>query len=76
MTRKDVLYNDLRKYLQDQGVGFPADLADSLGDAFLVHLIATLFPLNNNVRKAINDKHNSLYAEYSLLMMMTLCTRS
>ncbi len=44
--------------MQDQGVGIPANLAHSLGDAFLVHLNATLFPFNHNAWKASNVKHN------------------
>jgi hypothetical protein len=49
MTARDVLYNDLRQYLKDQGVGFPADLAASLGDEFMKHLSSAIFPLSQNL---------------------------
>ena len=39
MTGKDMLYNDLRKCLEDNDVKFPTDLAFSRGeDEFLKHL--------------------------------------
>jgi hypothetical protein len=58
MTRKDELYNAFRKYLQDNGVGFPADLATSLGDEFLKHITNEILPLSMSVWVQINDKHN------------------
>jgi hypothetical protein len=58
MTGKDVLYHDFRKYLQDHGVGFPADLASSLDDEFLKHIAYSFFPLGLSVWVQINDKHN------------------
>ncbi len=41
-----------------QGVGFPHDVASNMGDDFLSNLTAIIFPLNNNVWQALNDKHN------------------
>ena len=58
MTGKDILYNDLRKYLLDHSVGFTLDLTISLGDEFLKHLTYALFPLSESVWKALHDKHN------------------
>jgi hypothetical protein len=58
MTGKDVLYNDLRIYLKEQGVGFPADLATSVGDDFLSNLAEIIFPLSVDVWRALNDSHN------------------
>ena len=58
MTARDILYNDLRKFLQDNGAGFPADVAVTLGDEFLKHLTYAIFPLSRNVWKSLNDKHN------------------
>jgi hypothetical protein len=58
MTGKDVLYNDFRDYLKQEGVGFPHDKASSLGDDFLSNLATIIFPLSNNVWQALNDKHN------------------
>ena len=55
---RDVLYNDLRKYLQDEGVGFKADQVDSLGTEFLKHITYALFPLSQAVWTTLNDKHN------------------
>jgi hypothetical protein len=58
MTGKDNLYNDIRKYLQDNEVVFSADLADSVGDEFLKHLTYALFPLSSNHWKSLHDTHN------------------
>ncbi len=58
MTGKDTLYNDFRDYLREEGVGFPHDLASTLGDEFFSNLSETLFPLSSNVWRALNDKHN------------------
>ena len=58
MNGKDTLYNDFRDYLKQQGVGFPHDQASRLGDDFLSNLSAIIFPLSNNVWRALNDKHN------------------
>jgi hypothetical protein len=58
MTGKDVLYNDFWKYLKDRGVGFPADLAFSVGDEFLKHITYAIFPLSLSNWTSINDKHN------------------
>jgi hypothetical protein len=57
-TARDILYNDLRKYLEDEEVGFQADHVDSLGTEFLKHLTYALFPLSHAVWRALNDKHN------------------
>jgi len=43
MTWKDILYNEFRKYLQDHGAGFPAELASSLGDEFMKHVTYAFF---------------------------------
>ncbi len=43
------LYNDLRQFLKDHGVGFPADLSGLVGDSLLRHLFTTLFPLGLDV---------------------------
>ena len=58
MAARDILYNDIRKYMHDQTVGFPVDQADSLGDEFLKHFTYVVFPLSHSVRKALNNKHN------------------
>jgi hypothetical protein len=58
MTGKDDLYNDLRDYLKEQGVGFPHALASSSGDDFLSNLSSIFFPLSQKVWIALNDKHN------------------
>ncbi len=59
MNAKDNIYNDLRQFLKDNGVGFPADLAVSVGDGFLRHLSTALFPLGLNAWKSLtNDRHN------------------
>jgi hypothetical protein len=58
MKGKDDLYNDFRDYLKEQGVGFPADLAISVGDDFLSNLAEILFPLSCDVWRALNDSHN------------------
>ena len=58
MTGKDTLYNDFRDYLREQGVGFPHDLASTLGDDFLSNLSEVIFPLSSKVWRALNDKHN------------------
>jgi hypothetical protein len=59
MNAQDNLYNDLRQFLKDHGVGFPADLAGSVGDSFLRHLSTSLFPLGLNVWNSLtNDRHN------------------
>jgi len=58
MTGKDVLYNDFRDYLKEQGVGFPADVASSVGDDFISNIAAAIFPLSSKVWHALNDSHN------------------
>jgi len=58
MTRKDELYNAFRKYLQDNGVGFLADLATSLGDEFLKHITYAIFPFSTSVWVQIKYKYN------------------
>jgi len=58
MTRKDTLYNDFRDYLREQGVGFPHDLASTLGENFLSNLSEIIFTLSSKVWRALNDKHN------------------
>jgi hypothetical protein len=58
MTGKYILYNELRKYLLDQGVKFTLDLATSLSDEFLKHLTYALFPLFESVWKALHGIHN------------------
>ncbi len=58
MHGKDVLYNDLRRYLQDHGVGFPRDPCISVGDEFLKHLTSALFSLSISIWKQLNDAHN------------------
>jgi hypothetical protein len=58
MHGKDMLYNDLRQYLQVDGVGFPRDLCISVGEEFLKHLTSALFPLSLGVWKQLNDAHN------------------
>ena len=58
MHGKDILYNDLRRYLQDQKGGFPRDMCISVGDEFLKHLTSALFPLSLSVWKQLNDAHN------------------
>jgi len=58
MNARDDLYNDLRQYLHDEEVGFSADLAKTLGNEFLKHLSSALFPLGQNIWKALNDRHN------------------
>jgi hypothetical protein len=39
MTGKDVMYNDIRRYLKNNEVGFLSNLANSVGDDFLMHMI-------------------------------------
>ncbi len=59
MNAQDYLYNVLRQFLKDHGVGFSADLSGSVGDGFLRHLSTTLFPLGLNVWNSLtNDRHN------------------
>ncbi len=58
MTGKNVMYNDFRGYLKEQGVGFPADLASSVGDDFLSNIGVAIFPLISKVWHALNDSHN------------------
>jgi hypothetical protein len=58
MTWKDELYSDFRKYLKDRGVGFPADLAPSVGDEFLKHITYANYPLSVSILPSINDTHN------------------
>ena len=58
MTRKDVLYNDFRDYMREQGVGFPHYLASSLGDDFLSNLYVIFFSLSCKAWQALNEKHN------------------
>jgi hypothetical protein len=58
MTGRDVFYNDLRKYLEDKGVGFEVDASASLGDEFIKHLTYALFPLSQKVWISINEKNN------------------
>jgi hypothetical protein len=49
MTARDILYNDIRKYMHDQTVGFHDEHVDSLGDEFLKHLTYVVFPLSHSV---------------------------
>jgi hypothetical protein len=56
MTRKDELYNAFRKYLQDSGVAFPADLATSLGDEFPKHITYAFFPFEHE-RLGTNQRY-------------------
>ena len=59
MNAQDNLYNDQRRSLKDNGVGFSADLARSVGDGFLRPLTSALFPLGLNVWNSLrNDRHN------------------
>jgi hypothetical protein len=58
MTERDVLYNNLQKYLKDQGVGYRADLVVSLGDEFTKHLSSAIFHLRQKLWKSLNDPHN------------------
>jgi hypothetical protein len=58
MNGKNILFNDFRDYLKNQGVCFLADLACSLGNDFLTSLRASIFPLSSKVWKALNDVHN------------------
>ena len=50
--------NDIRMYLHDNIVGFPPDLADSVGEEFLKHLTYALFSLSSNHWKSLHDTHN------------------
>jgi hypothetical protein len=43
MNAKDILYNDIIQYLNDNGVGFPVDVTPSLGVDFVKHLTSALF---------------------------------
>jgi len=43
--------------LQENGVFFPADLGDSVGDEVLKHLTYALFPLSSNHWKLLHDTH-------------------
>jgi len=43
MNARDILYNDLRKYVLDQEVGFQVDQVASLGDEFLKNLPCAFF---------------------------------
>ena len=54
---KQVLYDDIIKYLRAQGVGWSRDRI-SVGETFVWTLTAALFPLNLKVWKALNDPHN------------------
>ncbi len=58
MIGKDVSYNDLRKYLEDKGVGFKVVIAASLGNECIKHLTYALSPFSQKVWIAINEKHN------------------
>jgi hypothetical protein len=59
MNAQDSLYNDLRQFLKDNGEGFSADLARSVGDGFLRHLTSALFPLELHFLNSLrNDRHN------------------
>jgi hypothetical protein len=58
MHGKDIVYKDLRQYLQGQGARFLHDLCISVGDEFLNYLTSALFPLSLGVWKQINDEHN------------------
>ncbi len=52
------MYNDIRDYLKEQGVGFPIDIASCVGDDFISNITAILFPLSTNVWYTLNDSHN------------------
>ena len=62
-----LLYNDLKKYLQDKGVGFEVVTAASLGEESIKQLTYALFPF---MWIAINDEHNrrgsALYPEFGV----------
>jgi len=58
MIARDVLHNDLRTYLQDKRIGFPAEKVGSLGEEFLKNLSYAILPLSQNVWQSLNDKHN------------------
>ena len=58
MTARDVVYIELRTYMKDQRVGFPADKVGSLGEEFLKNLSYAIFPLSQNVWQSLTDKHN------------------
>jgi hypothetical protein len=59
MNAQNILYNDLRQFLKDHMVGFPADLAGSVVDGFLRLVSTTLFPVGLNVWNSLtNNRHN------------------
>lgn len=58
VTGKDELYNDIIAWLRAEGAGWNADTVDTVGIAFVSTLTTALFPLGNNVWRAINDPHN------------------